>query len=89
MGSVIFIVMKKTKEIPTLNVDDLFPIDDHNSNQEKDFIRRFKEKTKIDILKDDQLFVISNNDLLFLICVIVRDYESFRFSNQLIFPTQD
>jgi hypothetical protein len=80
--------MEKTKEIPTLNVDDLFPIDDHIRNQEKDFVRRFKEKTKIDILKGDQLFVISNNDLLFLISVIVRDYESFRFSNQLNSPTQ-
>jgi len=73
--------MRRNIEIPTLNVEDLFPVDDHIRSQEKNFVRRFKEKTTIDILKEDQLFVISNSDLLFLISVIVRDYESFRFNN--------
>lgn len=74
---------KKIKDPIYFNVDELFPIEDDIKKQEKEFVKRFIEKSKVNISDEDQIYVIPNQEFIYLLSIVIREYETFRLTNPL------
>ncbi len=75
--------MKKEphNEIHYFKLNEFFPIDKNVENRLREFVLHIKDKSHLS--DEDLIYVITRNDFIFLIGLLVKEYEDFIKTNPI------
>lgn len=74
--------MRNLNKKPNLiNLDDFLPVNEDIKKREMEFVLHVIENTELDFSDEDLIYVITNQDFLLILSVLVREYETFRQRN--------
>jgi len=68
-------------EICHLNLNEFLPVDENIGNRIREFVLHIKNKSHLNMTDEDLIYVITRNDFVFLVGLLVKEYEEFRMTN--------
>lgn len=71
-----------------MRLDEILPIDEDIRKQEREFVKQFMKRSKMDFTEEDQVLIIKNDEFLYVISIIIREYETFRLNNPFYSPNK-